>query len=190
MKRREILRYTAYATGAAIGAPLIASILSGCQDVNITTGSDKLEFFNNSEFELVKTLIDTILPKTDSPSATDVGVHKMIDHMVHVVYDKKSKDEYRNKFTALQSYLNSKTGQNFMDLKGEKQVELVKSLGLASDPNVANAKSGLTDLKQQTIAYYLSSEEIGTNYLNYLPVPGEYQGCISLEEAGGKAWAL
>jgi len=45
-------------------------------------------------------------------------------------------------------------------------------------------------IRQQTISYYLSTEEINTKYLNYLPVPGKYQPCISLEEAGGKAWAI
>ncbi len=47
-----------------------------------------------------------------------------------------------------------------------------------------------TEVKQQTIAYYLASEEISTKYLNYLPVPGEYKACIPLSEVGGKAWAI
>ncbi len=52
------------------------------------------------------------------------------------------------------------------------------------------ADNTYNQLRQQTISYYLSSEEICTNYLNYLPVPGKYEPCITLEEAGGKAWAI
>ncbi len=40
------------------------------------------------------------------------------------------------------------------------------------------------------IILYLSTEEIGLNFLNYLPIPGPYESCISLEEVNGKAWAL
>ena len=46
------------------------------------------------------------------------------------------------------------------------------------------------NFKQQTVAYYLSTEEVATKFLTYLPVPGKYEACITVEEAGGKAWAL
>jgi len=52
------------------------------------------------------------------------------------------------------------------------------------------AKAALLDIKQQAVAYYLSTKEIATNYLNYLPIPGEYEPCISLESVNGKVWAI
>jgi len=36
-------------------------------------------------------LFSTIMPKTDTPSATSVGVHQMIDRMVGTVYDGDAK---------------------------------------------------------------------------------------------------
>lgn len=181
MKRREVLRYTAYATGAAISAPLLSSILSGCTEIDDSL--DGQQFFGKRDFEFVKNLADTILPKTDSPSASEVGVHTTIDAMVGTVYNKKDRAAYKKGFSSLVAHLG-----NFPDLDAKEKLELLQNLeeGNASD----DVRKAYTDFKQQTIAYYLSTEKIGKNYLNYLPVPGDYESCISLDEVGGKAWAL
>ena len=183
MKRREILRYTALATGAAISAPLLSSLLVGCQsEVVPAITAEELAFFSGTEFELVKTIADIILPKTDSPSATDVGVHDMIDQMVGKVYSEKEKTDYKTGFTALSNLVGKATGNDL--------IALVNQLNNGDESTPEAARKGFTHLKQQTIAYYLSSKEIGMNYLTYLPVPGDYEACITVEEAGGKAWAL
>ena len=72
----------------------------------------------------------------------------------------------------------------------ETQLEQLKGIVTSTEEKDQMAKSAFLEFKQQTIAYYLSTEEIATNYLNYLPVPGTYESCISLESVGGKAWAL
>ncbi len=180
MKRRDILKYTAFATGAAISAPLLSSLLVGCQSEVATNSTvEGLAFFNSAEFELVKKIADIILPKTDSPSATEVGVHNMIDHMVGNVYSEKERTNYKTGFAAL-----TKT------LTGNDLLATITQLNIKDETLPEAARKGFTNLKQQTIAYYLSSKEIGMNYLSYLPVPGEYEACITVEEAGGKAWTM
>lgn len=191
MERREILRYTAFATGAALSAPLIATICSGCKTEGAGVAQNALGFFNKEEFGMVKHLVDVILPKTDSPSASEVGVHTMIDHMVSIAYDDESQKKYSKGFQALTSYLQDKSGDvEFAKLDDADQLKILQELELSNDAIISDAKKGMVSLKQQAIAYYLSSEEIGTKYLNYLPVPGAYEGCISLADAGNKAWAL
>ena len=68
-------------------------------------------------------------------------------------------------------------------------VQLLSDLELSQNDDVANAKMAFKELKQQVIAYYLNTEEVGTEFLNYLPIPGEYQPCISVEDVNNKAWA-
>ena len=183
MERRAILKYTAYATGAALSAPLITSLLVGCQSEAVTTkAAEGLSFFSGPEMELVKKVANLILPKTDSPSATDVGVHTMIDHMVGNVYSEKERSDYKSGFKTLASLLGK--------IDGEELSSLVSQLNNGQENLPEAARKAFMSLKQQTIAYYLSSKEIGMNYLSYLPVPGDYEACISVEEAGGKAWAM
>ncbi len=190
MKRREILKYTAYMTGAAVSLPLMSTLISGCKTDTVANAEDfKLNFFTEEEFSLIKELIDTILPKTDSPSASEVGVHKMMDMMVGTTYKEEDLNIYREGFDAFVSYLKLKTeGKKFSKLGQDKRIKILKELDASKEHQ--SARSAYLELKQQTIAYYLNTEEIGTNFLNYLPVPGEYQGCIDLKEANGKAWAI
>jgi hypothetical protein len=182
MNRREILKYVAFATGAAISTPLITSILSGC-NAPVTKNEEEyvLHFFSPAEFSELKALIDLILPRTDSPSAMEVGVHQIIDTMVGTVYKEEEKAVYRKKFDALMAHLNQGSGE---------KLSLLQNLEQSKNGDLENVREAYFDLKQQTIAYYLSTEEIGKNYLHYLPIPGTYEACISLEEVGGKAWAI
>lgn len=190
MKRREILKYTAFMTGAAVSLPLMSTILSGCKTDAVTATSDfKLNFFSSDEFKFVKGLVDTILPKTDSPAASEVGVHKMIDSMVGTTYQEDAIKKYREGFDAFVSYLKTQSGDSeFGKLTQEKKIEILKALDASADNPIPRA--AYLELKQQTIAYYLNTEEIGTKFLNYLPVPGEYDACIDLADVGGKAWAI
>ena len=186
MKRREIIKYAAYVTGVAVSAPLAMSLLSGCKtETGSSTG--QLQFFKPEEFSLIETLVDIILPKTDSPSATEVGVHRIIDSMVGTVYRPKAKEDYQKHFATFFNFLKEK---GFQNESSENQLSILQKLENPDDEKAKTAYDGYLALKQQTVAYYLSTEEVATNFLTYLPVPGVYQGCISLEEAGGKKYAL
>lgn len=197
MNRREILRYTAWITGSAISASLASAILSGCSeqttDQNKAKGTDVLppsnllHFFTPEQFTLVGLLADTILPRTDSPSATDVKVHITIDSMLGQVFDATYQTAFKTQWLALESYLGQ---QKFLQLSSADQVQTLTSLELSQDGAVANAKKALVEFKQQVIAYYLTTEEIGEKFLNYLPIPGFYKPCISVDEVNNKAWTL
>lgn len=180
MERREIIKLVTLATGAVLTIPLSNSLLIACKNVNPIKDSDYvLQYFNTEDYVLLQNILNVILPKTDSPSAVDVGVHQIIDTMVGTVYDPKQKKEFSETYEALNRHLNSGIG-----------LEKLQSLLMSSNEKDEMAKSAFLGLRQQAIAYYLSTKEIATNYLNYLPIPGPYEPCISLESVDGKAWAL
>ena len=187
MERRAILKYTALVTGAAISAPLASSLLVACQADRGNANDPKQKefyFFGSDDFELVSKIVDIILPETDSPSATQVGVHKMMDQMLGLVYTKDDQEDYQQQLDGLKSYLKE---MKFSASSSKDGLEILRNLENSTN-NEAN-KEAFLNLKQQTIAYYLSMEEIGTKFLNYLPVPGEYEACISAESVGNKIWA-
>lgn len=188
MTRREILRYTAFATGVAVSAPLAGALLSGCQPE--LEDNYEPQFFTPEEFSVLKHLMNIILPETDSPSAIQAGAHQVMDKMVLEVYQEEDQIATRESFTALAQHLAETGGKAFDKLRSKQQLSMLQSLIGSEDEALKEVQDAFTNFKQQTIAYYLTSEAIGTQFLNYLPVPGEYQACISLEEAGGKAWAL
>jgi hypothetical protein len=191
MKRREILKYTAYATGAAVCSPLLGTILTGCSMDSSNYPDDFTpQFFNEDEFRVINSIVDTILPKTSSPAASEVGVDKMIDTFVGTVYSETDRADYREHFIQLNTFLQDQaSGKAFNKLTEIEKLALLQQLE-SQDSNPEDVKAAYLELKQQTIAYYLTTEEVATNFLNYLPVPGEYEPCIPLADVGGKAWAL
>lgn len=188
MNRREILRLTATLSGAAVAAPIISTLLTSCNMEPVIPF--KPSYFSEAEYGLIEKIADLILPKTDSPSASEVGAPQMIDHMVGTVYDEEDKAKHKEKFTALLQFLNGKENESpFIDKPEEEQFKIIKSIE-DGEVEIKLVNDAYVEIKQQTIAYYLSSEEISKNHLNFLPVPGEYEACITLEQAGGKAWAI
>lgn len=176
------------ATGAAVSSSLLASILSGCVTKNVNGYQPK--FFSSDEFELVNILVDTILPKTDSPSASEVGVDQTIDSIVTAVYKQEDRDAYAQHFSTLVTYLNKAGKNDFEKLSSTEKLSILQELDHSKENELKDVRQAYLDFKQQTIAFYLSSEEIGEKFLNYLPVPGEYIACISTEDVGGKAWSI
>lgn len=183
MNRRDMLKYTALLTGAAVSGPFATVFLSGC--TRQTTNTELL-FFETDQFDLLTQIADTILPRTDSPSASDVNVPETVDSMLGLVFDDEFKTIFKNQWSELESFLSD---QNFQQINQSERVSLLSDLELSQNDDVANAKQAFKELKQQVIAYYLNTEEIGTEFLNYLPIPGEYQPCISVQDVNNKAWA-
>ncbi|MDF1696078.1 MAG: gluconate 2-dehydrogenase subunit 3 family protein [Saprospiraceae bacterium] len=191
MKRRDILKYTALMTGAALSTPLILSLESCNAKQPIDSSHNTLHFFTADQMKSLKHMVDAILPKSDSPSGSEVNVHYMIDEMVGTVYSKKDKTDYQVNFHQLEDYLKKEAeNSHFYDLAQNQQKVILEKLLATEAETLLGAKSGFLALRQQSIAYYLSTEEVATKHLNYLAVPGTYQGCISLESVGGKAWAI
>jgi len=175
---RDILKYTSLLTGTAIAAPLMTSIISGCHEAHQVKSDYLPKFFSTEDFKLLTDIVDIILPKTDSPAASAVGVHQLIDRMVAEVYDKSAQEGYQKEFDALVASLDTHADQ-----------DLLARLNDIMDTKDTTAYKSLMTIKQQAIAYYLSTEEVSKNFLNYLPVPGAYEGCITTESVGHKAWA-
>ena len=189
MNRRQILKYTAMLTGTAICAPLTGIMLSGCSEQikEVPTTSSPTRFFNGEDFNLITQMMDVILPKTDSPSASDVKVNYILDNMFDQVYESDYQQKFTGVFNELKTFLAS---SNFDSLNREERETLLLSLETRSENQRDDAYWAYIDLKQQTVAFYLSTEDIAENYLNYLSIPGEYKPCASLKELGGKAWAI
>lgn len=191
MNRRDILRYTAWLTGSAVSAPLAGALLSGCSSDEppaLETGDiGELHFFTPEQFALLALLADTILPRTDSPSATDVSAHYRVDAMLGKIFEADYRDEFRHLWTVLEAYLSD---ADFVAADDEQRVALLRELELNQTTSLAEPQKALLETKQMLVVYYLTTEAVATNYLNHRPIPGRYEPCIPVEEVDNTAWAL
>jgi len=212
MNRREILRYTAYATGAALSAPLASALLTGCKaEPEMLEPGFKPGFFSDAEYEYISKFADTMLPTTDTPGALDVGVPQMIDKMMGDVYSKEDQEKNRKGLEALMKQMDADNPGGFAKMDADKALVYLQ----AEDMKFKQAKVEVTmsgedvpqeemvegatpsantayfSLKSAIIGMYMQTEEVATTMLAYDPVPGVYVPCGDLQElTGGKAWAI
>lgn len=187
MHRRDILKFAASLTGSAIIAPLSTSLLSVFDSEAAMGSANKMpSFFKANAFEQLSQIMDVILPKTDTPSASEVNTHWVMDNMFNKVFKHGYKKDFLRKFAQLNAHLNE---QHFFAADANKQLEIIQAIETMPNSERGDAYRVYTDIKQQTVSYYLASEEVAEKHLNYLPIPGAYTPCISVKELGGKAWA-
>lgn len=185
MNRREALSRAALLLGGAISAPTIAALMSGCKaDLKSSAAST---FLTADQEALVAELCDLILPKTATPSATEVGVPSFI----HAVMQDCTPQAGREAFVAGLKKIDE-DANGFSKLSKEEKTAFLKKLD--TDARAAGDKATPTQaawrkLKELTVVGYFTSETGASEVLEYVPVPGRYDPCVPLSE-GQRAFAI
>jgi len=215
MDRRKALKNMGLAMGYSVAAPTLISIMQSCKnEVALEWAPD---FFTLDEGAALTKLVDLILPKTDTPAASEVQVPMFIDRFVDQVMEKEEQDFAK---MSMGSFLDKALQNSGKDSAGELDPEDLEPV-LAEALKVSKAETAkhqeaiqqyfqalaegkeaelddtvsrfafASNLREITIMAYKTSEYVGEQVLNYLPVPGEYIGCGDVQElTGGKAWSL
>lgn len=216
MDRRIALKNMGLALGYTVATPTLLNLMQSCQQ---DTGPDWTPlFFSLEQGVIVMQLADLILPKTDTPSATEIGVHKFLDRYISEVSEIKDQELFQKGLIAFIGKALSDSGKDSpADLttedlepvlaatlakrEGEEEAKIYASLGAYNQAMAAGEQADLdagvlryvfaNQFRDAIIWSYKTSEYIGEEVLAYLPVPGEYIGCGDLDElTGGKAWSL
>jgi len=189
MKRRKVIKLSAYVASGS----LIGMLSNACKTDSIAIDLEGYtpSFLSKDQYSFINSFADTLLPETDTPGAVSVGVPQIYDSIMNNILTADQKNKALSQLQDLMKHVKAKNMQTgLLKLSEEERLQLFTSVdkGL-SDQDSQIAKTYKT-VKNQIIQYYLNTEEVGTKLLNYLPVPGEYNACVSLEELGGKAWTI
>lgn len=198
MDRREALKRTALMMGGMVSAPAIMGILNGCAAK--PTINWKPVFLTEPQGTLVSLVADIIIPKTDTPGASETGVPAFIDLMLKDVYDAETQEHYTKGLAEFDAAAKQEHGDAFIELTPEQQATFVKKIHDAAveeertrkpEPGKpAPKRSFILMTKELTLLGFFTSKPGATQVLQYEAVPGSYKGCVPLKEAGnGKTWA-
>lgn len=196
LNRRQVLQRVAYLMGGAVSAPAIVGLLNGCAPKPDTSWQPV--FLTKQQGAVVADIAEIIIPRTDTPGAKDVGVPAFIDTMLHDVYTQEDRERYLTGLNAFEDAARTTYGKAFVDLNKAQQTELVQkfqdeavAVELSYDPRPKTLRRPFILLtKELTLLGFFCSEPGATQVLQYVAVPGSYQACIPLAQAGnGKAWA-
>jgi hypothetical protein len=197
MDRRSALKKTGLLAGAAVAMPTMLSLLQSCRNEPRLTW--KPEFFTEEEATTIGTLVDMILPRTDTPGALDVQVDVFIDRVISQTYDQEGQQYMRNEISTFNNRCIEKFGTIFASLDVSKRVAVLTALEKSSgkfNPGIWGTAIGNQEpigfyrsMKSMAIWAYFTSEEIGEQVLSYDPIPGSYEPCKPLSEVGNR-WSL
>lgn len=192
MTRRDAIKRTTFLMGATLSASAITGILSGCQPE--PTGPNWTpEHFTKEQGKLIMELANQIIPTTDTPGAVDVGVHSFIDGMVKNYYDAKNQKKFMDGLAQFSADAQEANGKAFLDLNNEEKIAYLTKIDAAAFESLEDNEGGRpfwTKLKGLTLTGFYISEVGATEVLQYSHVPGKWEGCVTMEEAGGKAYAV
>lgn len=196
MNRRQVLQRVAYLMGGAVSAPAVLGLLNGCAPKPDTSWQPV--FLSKEQGALVTELTELIIPKTDTPGAKDVGVPAFIDTMLKEVYPQEDRERFVAGLKVFDDAARTAHGKAFVDLDKSRQTELLKKFHdeavateLAHDPRPNTLQRPFILMtKELTLLGFFCSKPGATQVLQYVAVPGSYQACVPIAQAGnGKAWA-
>ncbi len=198
MDRRTALRRTTLLAGTVLGAPSLAALLQACAKQDRVSWQP--QFLGADQARFVSAFVDFLLPRTSTPGALDVKTDVFLDLVFAQLYDKAGQERVVREIDAFNATCRERFGRDFAELSADEKGQVFRSADEASatfNPSVWGTAVGKQEpvsfhrqLKSAALWGYFSSEEIGRNYLSYDPIPGEYRGCIPLDEVGGKTWSL
>jgi hypothetical protein len=195
--------------GATISLPALADTLAASDASRVLTGKPLL--FTTDQDTLVAEMADTIIPTTKTPGAKAAKVNEIIDIVLKDCYKQDDQKRFLDGLAQTDKLSQEGYTKNFVQLDATQRIDIMKKLEAEAKQQRADmtakpqAGSGQQDvqlpkervkftpffmmLKDLTLMGYFTSEIGATQALEYVAVPGRYDGCVPLKP-GQKAWAL
>ena len=204
MDRRRALKNLGTGIGAFTLSTSMINLLQSCQNqtnLNLLT-------FSSKQFSFISKLMDLIIPSTDLPGATDLKLNIFIDSYISEVWYSQNKDifiqgldkcilevknhEEKNLIVLLDKYLkiDKKISDKYDDMISDYEDKVKLGQNPSFDQNIFQYVF-IKKLRDLSVMSFKINEYIAENVLAYNPIPGNYKGCVDLENTtGGKAWSL
>lgn len=185
MDRREVLRLLA--TGTALQLTPLRWRMLG-REARVLLSSQAIpRTLNTHQHSTVSALAELILPRSDTPGATDVGAADFIDLILTEWYDEADRSRFLNGIADVDARTKALFGHDFIDCSPDQQGQILIALGeqLAGawslhDRYLAESPPDPTFysmLRRLTLTAYYTSEAGATEELHFEIIPDRYQGC-------------
>lgn len=196
MNRRDAIKRAALLSGYAITASAMTGILQSCEQAE-QKDIWQPSFFDQDQINTLAEMTETILPRTETPGAKDVGVHQFLDTFIkEVKYDNEQQLILKGLERA-NADCQAVYGYRFEECTPSEKEQLLQRYDeltaidkeAPNDPNAVDMGKFFKELKGMTMFAYFTSAEIAKNHFHYEPIPGKFEGCIDLASIDGKAQA-
>ena len=178
MERRELLR----ALGAAAAFTMMPRTAAAAWE-KVAASPDAVRVLTDDRAELIAALCDAIIPRTDTPSATDVGVPAFIDVIVAEYYSDEERAVFLSGLDLIGARLRRGDATSFAGLSPASQKTLLDALDQPVDRQAPDARAWQR-LKGLVVHGYFTSERVQKDVLNSVIMPGRFDGNAPMKPAG------
>jgi hypothetical protein len=196
MNRREAIRLLATGAVLPLAPGSVMAILRDARTVVSTPLATRT--LNPHEEATVKTMVEMILPRTDTPGATDVGATEFVDLMLTEWYDDSDRERFLTGLADVDGRSRSLFGKEFVDCQAMQQAEILTALGEKMAAEVEPAPDGgrpmrgarprigesfYPMLRRLTLTAYYTSEAGATAELQFEVIPDRFDACAPAQAA-------
>lgn len=176
MQRRDLLR----AFGAATALALLPHDALAAW-TRVATGPRPTAGLRDDQLALIGAIADTIIPRTDTPSATDVRVPAFIDIVVSENYTDTDREAFVSGLAALDAQVKSATNASFVDLDASACGAQIAAIESATNRRAEPTRT-YWRLKGLIVHGYFSSEPVMKTVLKYEIMPGAFDGAAPMPQ--------
>lgn len=176
-----------------MGVTGFSSILSSCSlksaddfSKGKISAEKPAKLFSETDMTVLYAIVDTILPRTDTPSASEVNCHNFVHHQLQHCHSEVEQQLCVDIVKKIDQVSIQQSGKNFALLSGQEQQMLLNQLEQGSK-FTDNDRGHFSFLKALVAFGYFTSEVGATQALNYQAVPGGFKGSIPSDK-NTKSW--
>jgi len=204
LNRRELIQTSSLALGAFFSSQTLLVLADTTSIKNANTKS----FLDKNDKLLVEQISEIIMPRTDTPGAIDVGVADKMDEIFAQVLNGQEQQKIKDGFVALNQLCKTIYKKAFLALDPPVQTSLIKTLNInfvkagtdqatlieqyqssINKTQIQKAIDLFAIIKELTLLIFFRSEPGATKVLQYVAIPGRFNGCVPLKEIG-RTWAI
>lgn len=162
--RRVVLEMLAKAAVASQFPGFSRWVFAGAKQRNVTVDSYRPDYFSQTEFRVIETLTDLIIPADETPGAKEAGVAEFIDFMASHG-ETAIQQPVRNGLVWLDEASKREHRKSFAHLTMPQQSGILKFISVAKEGNEAGHEFFLLMRRYTTMGYYTS--RIGLEELDF-----------------------
>jgi hypothetical protein len=176
MNRREAVQKITFLLGGTLSAPLMAGVMG-----------ERLNFgpslnVSDQQEALLAEVADVIIPTTSTPGAKAAGAEKFITRVLRDCYPMEDQQKFYAGLDKIDAQSKEVYSKSFSALDATQKNDIVKRTTVSDKPF-------FLQLKGLVVTGYFTSEIGATQALDYLPIPGRFDGSWPMPK-GQKSWAL
>ncbi|MCF2520444.1 gluconate 2-dehydrogenase subunit 3 family protein [Dyadobacter sp. CY351] len=176
MNRREAVQKITFLLGGTLSAPLMAGIMG--EKLNFGPSLD----ISAEQEALLADVADTIIPTTGTPGAKAAGADKFITRIMRDCYEMADQKKFYSGLDKIDAQSKEVYSKGFTALDATQKNDIIKRTTVSDKPF-------FLQMKGLTVTGYFTSEIGATQALDYLPIPGRFDGSWPMPK-GQKSWAL